>query len=195
MLRLFLTVSFLFWNQLAAQNQELNEFCYQIGCPVPSKIIQHETYAEVKFHPVQWIETQVDSMDALQTGLEKLFNYSHFGNDAGTIVPLTAPWGIAGILDSGKLSPRFRVYIPIAPEVNNPPEPTNQEVSLGSMDACWYFVRAFVQKVEVEQYAELMTEFLKDLEQDNQNVERSYFDIAFYSIYDQMEMAFMKTGE
>ncbi|XP_078068350.1 uncharacterized protein LOC144493386 isoform X2 [Mustelus asterias] len=195
MLRLFLTVSFLFWNQLAAQNQELNEFCYQIGCPVPSKIIQHETYAEIKFDPLQWVETQIDSLDDLQTGLEKLFNYSHFGNDAGTIVPLTAPWGISGTLDSGKLSPGFRVYIPIAPEANIPPEPTNQEVSLGSMDACWYFDRAFDQKVEREQYPELVTEFLKDLEQDNQNFDRRNFDIVFFSIYGQMEIAFMKTGE
>ncbi|XP_078069624.1 uncharacterized protein LOC144493916 [Mustelus asterias] len=195
MLRLFLTVSVLFWNQLAAHNQELYQFCNGIGCTVPSRIIQYETYAEVKFHPMQWVETQVESLDDLQTGLEKLFNYSYFGNDAGTIVPLTAPWGISGTLDHGKLLPGFRVYIPIAPEVNNPPEPTHHEVSLGSMDSHWYFVRAFVHKVEVEQYTELMTEFLKDLEQDNRNVEERYVDIAFYSIYDQMEIAFMKTGE
>ncbi|XP_078069765.1 uncharacterized protein LOC144494064 [Mustelus asterias] len=195
MLRLFLTVSVLFWNQLAAHNQELYQFCNGIGCTVPGKIIQHETYAEVKFHPMQWVETQVESMDALQTGLEKLFNYSHFGNDAGTIIPLTAPWGISGRLDSGKLLPRFRVYIPIAPEVNNPPEPTDQEVNVRSKYDCSYFVRAFVQKVEVEQHPELVTEFLKDLEQDNRNFDRSYFDIAFYNTNGPMEIGFLKTGE
>ncbi|GCB79180.1 hypothetical protein scyTo_0021269, partial [Scyliorhinus torazame] len=87
MLRIFLTVSVLFWNQLAAQNatDEVFDLCDEVHCLKPVFIIKGENYDVMKFQTHQWIQTEVYGMDmesALEIGLEKLFNYARLSNSA-----------------------------------------------------------------------------------------------------------------
>ncbi|XP_078069768.1 uncharacterized protein LOC144494065 isoform X2 [Mustelus asterias] len=154
-------------------------------------------YDTVEFDDRQWVETVVDGRDddAFQVGLEKLFNYSHFGNDAGTAVPVSAPWGILGTLKNGELQPRFSVFLLLVPELKCIPEPLDETVRIGGSRPEWFYIKVFEQKIEMEQYPELVTEFLKDLEQDNQKFYEEFIVIAIYSRYGLMEIGFLKTEE
>ncbi|XP_078069764.1 heme-binding protein 2-like [Mustelus asterias] len=194
MLRLFLTVSVLFWNQLAAQDEaeEVNQFCKHLHCLEPLTIIKGEKYDIMEFADLQWVETVVDGMnnDAFQVGLEKLFNYSHFGNDAGTAVPASAPWGVIGTLKNGEIQSRCIVFLMFVPELEIIPEPLDETVGIGGVPSNWFYVRTFEQKVEIEQYPELVTEFMKDLEQDNKKFDDNLFVVATYSTKGLMEIGF-----
>ncbi|XP_078397472.1 heme-binding protein 2-like [Cetorhinus maximus] len=193
MLRLFLTVSVLFWHQLAGQD-EVENFCYENGCIEPAEVIVDKNYEEKKFLHFQAVATVVTGMDmnrAIETGLERLFNYSHFSNAAGTIVPISAPWTVSGSMEKGTMEQTFVISVLIVAEVISPPEPTDQTVQLWSGSSDWYYVRAFDQKLDGQQYEKLVTEFLKDLEQDNQNF-GPRFHISFYNTHGLMHIAFRK---
>ncbi|XP_078398999.1 uncharacterized protein LOC144681147 [Cetorhinus maximus] len=193
MLRLFLTVSVLFWHQLAAQD-EVDIFCHENHCAEATEVIQHKNYEEKKFLHPQWVETTVHGMDinrAIETGLERLFNYSHFSNAAGTVVPVSAPWGVIGHLASGKVEQTFRVYVTIIPEVISPPKPTDQTVKTGRQPTSSYYLRAFDRKVDEQQYEELVNKFQQDLQQDKRNIYPSFF-IALYNTHGLMQIGFLK---
>ncbi|XP_041044523.1 heme-binding protein 2-like [Carcharodon carcharias] len=193
MLRLFLTVSVLSWQQLAAQD-EVENFCYENDCIEPAEVIVDKNYEEKKFLHLQAVQTVVTGVDmnrAIETGLEKLFNYSHFSNAAGTIVPISAPWGVFESIENGTMEQTFIIYVLIVAEVITPPEPTDQTVQLESRSFDWYYVRVFDQKVDEQQYEKLVTEFRQDLEQDNQHFDPR-FSISFYSTHGLMQIAFRK---
>ncbi|XP_078397511.1 uncharacterized protein LOC144680419 [Cetorhinus maximus] len=193
MLRLFLTVSVLFWQQLAAHDK-VDIFCRENHCVEPAEVIQHKNYEEKKFLHPRWLETMVHGMDinrAIETGLERLFNYSHFSNAAGTIVPISAPWGVIGQLASGKIEQTFRVYVSIVPEVISPPEPTDQTVKIVREPPSSYYLRTFDRKVDEKQYEELVKKFLRDLEQDNRHVYPRFF-IALYNTHGLMQIGCRK---
>ncbi|XP_072356433.1 heme-binding protein 2-like [Scyliorhinus torazame] len=200
MLRIVLTVCVLFWNQLAAQDavDEMIELCEQEECLKPEVVIKDKNYVEMEFESHQWVQTEVDAVDiesALAIGQDKLFSYARCGNVAGTVIPLSAPWGVFGYLENGKIQQRFSVFVLIVPEVNNPPEPTDPAVTLQPGPPVWYYVRAFDKKVNEQQTEELVIQLLKDLEQDNQPFNSTFFAIAYLSTQGLMEMGFMKTGE
>ncbi|XP_041044535.1 heme-binding protein 2-like [Carcharodon carcharias] len=193
MLRLFLTVSVLFWHQLAAQD-EVDNFCRENDCTEPAEVIVDKNYEEVEFQHVQWVETTVHGMDmnhAIETGLDKLFNYSHFANAAGTIIPISAPWGVHGDIVNGKMDQAFRVYVMIVPEVISPPEPTDQTVKIARVPTSSFYLRTIDRKVDEQQYEELVTKFQQDLEQDNQHFYPSFF-IALYNTHGLMQIGFLK---
>ncbi|XP_078397474.1 heme-binding protein 2-like [Cetorhinus maximus] len=196
MLRLFLTVSVLFWQQLAAQDelQEVIDFCNESDCIEPAEVIQHMNYEEEEFLHFQWIGTMVHGMDlnsAIETGLDRLFNYSHFSNAAGTIVPISAPWVVSGYMENGTMGQALLISVTIVAEVINPPEPTDQTVQLGSMPADWCYIRTFDQKVDGQQYEGHVTEFQQDLEQDNRHFDPGFI-ISFYNTHGLMQIAFRK---
>ncbi|XP_072356421.1 heme-binding protein 2-like [Scyliorhinus torazame] len=200
MLRIVLTVCVLFWNQLAAQDavDKVIELCEQEECLKPEVVIEDKNYVEMEFEFRQWVQTEVEAVDiesALAIGQEKLFSYARCGNVAGTVIPLSAPWGVFGYLKNGKIQQRFSVFVRIVPEVNNPPEPTDPAVTLQTGPPVWYYVRAFDKKVNEQQTEELVIQLLKDLEQDNQPFNSTFFAIAYLSTQGLMEMGFMKTGE
>ncbi|XP_078397477.1 heme-binding protein 2-like [Cetorhinus maximus] len=181
MLRLFLTVSVLFWQQLAAQD-EVNNFCVENDCIEPAEVIVDKNYEEKKFLHFQYVQTLVTGMDmnrAIETGLERLFNYSHFSNAAGTIVPISAPWTVSGFMEKGTMEQTFIISVMIVAEVISPPEPTDQTVQLWSGSSDWYYVRAFDKKVDEQQYEKLVTEFQQDLEQDNQHFDPRFIIFFF----------------
>ncbi|XP_078397482.1 heme-binding protein 2-like [Cetorhinus maximus] len=193
MLRLFLTVSVLFWQQLAAQD-EVENFCYENDCIEPAEVIVDKNYEEKKFLHLQAVQTVVTGMDmnrAIETGLERLFNYSHFSNAAGTIVPISAPWTVSGYIENGTMEQTFLISVLIVAEVISPPEPTDQTVQLRSQPSDWYYVRAFDKKVDEQQYEKLVTEFQQDLEQDNQHFDPRFI-IAFLNTHGLMHIAFRK---
>ncbi|XP_072356435.1 uncharacterized protein [Scyliorhinus torazame] len=200
MLRIFLTVSVLFWNQLAAQDAvaEGLGLCEKDDCLTPAVIIEDKNYLEVQFKERRRIETDVDAVDiksALAIGLEKLFSYARCGNVAGTVIPLAASWGVVGYLKNGKIQQRFSVFVLIVPEVINPPEPTDPAVTLQTGPPVWFYGRVFDKKVDEQQTEELVIQFLKDLEQDNQPFNSTFFDITYLNTEGLMEIGFMKTGE
>ncbi|XP_072356844.1 heme-binding protein 2-like [Scyliorhinus torazame] len=200
MLRIVLTVCVLFWNQLAAQDavDEMIELCEQEECLKPEVIIKDKNYDEFEFGFCRWVQTEVDAVDiesALAIGQEKLFSYARCGNVAGTVIPLSAPWGVFGYLENGKIQQRFSVFVLIVPEVINPPEPTDPAVTLQPGPPVWYYVRAFDKKVNEQQTEELVIQLLKDLEQDNQPFNSTFFGIGYFDTQGLMEMGFMKTGE
>ncbi|XP_072356855.1 uncharacterized protein [Scyliorhinus torazame] len=200
MLRIFLTVSVLFWNQLAAQDAvaEGLELCEKDDCLKPAVIIEDKNYLEVQFKERRRIETDVDAVDiksALAIGLDKLFSYARCGNVAGTIVPLSAPWGVFGYVKNGEIQQRFRVFLEIVPQVTNPPQPTDPTVEIVTAPPVWYYGRGFNKKVDEQQTEELVIQFLKDLEQDNQPFNSTFFDIAYFDTQGLMAMGFMKTEE
>ncbi|XP_038654692.1 uncharacterized protein LOC119966787 isoform X1 [Scyliorhinus canicula] len=238
MLRIFLTVSVLFWNQLAAQDpaEEVMNVCTEDDCILPAVVIKdkqckHEqgqrlviqpksrstsgadsggilrsfaggdllqNYIEMEYRFHRRVETEVHAVNfqsAIEIGLEKLFNYSRCGNVAGTVVPISAPWGVFGYLENGKIQQRFRVYLEILPEVINPPEPTDPTVETVFTPPVWFFARAFNKKVDEQQIEERVTQLLKDLEQDNQPLKPTFFLIAFYNTHGLMGIAFEKAGE
>ncbi|XP_041044255.1 uncharacterized protein LOC121278171 isoform X2 [Carcharodon carcharias] len=189
MLRLFLTVSVLFWQQLAAQD-EVDNFCYENDCIEPVEVIVAKNYEEKKFLHPQGVETVVRGMHmnrAIETGLERLFNYSHFSNAAGTIVPISAPWVVSGSMENGTMEQTFIISVLIVAEVITPPEPTDQTVQLGSRPSEW----AFDQKIDGQQYEKAVTEFRQDLEQDNQHFDPRFI-ISFYSTHGLIHMGFRK---
>ncbi|XP_038654954.1 uncharacterized protein LOC119967023 [Scyliorhinus canicula] len=200
MLRIFLTVSVLFWNQLAAQKaaEEMIELCEAGDCLLPVVAIEDKNYKEMEYKFRQRVETEVHAVNfksAMEIGLEKLFNYSRCGNAAGTVVPISAPWGVFGYLENGKIQQRFRVYLEILPEVINPPEPTDPTVKTVFAPPVRYFARVFDNKVDEEQIEECVTQLLKDLEQDNQPFKGTFFVIAFYNTHGLMGIGFEKAGE
>ncbi|XP_038654999.1 uncharacterized protein LOC119967051 [Scyliorhinus canicula] len=200
MLRIFLTVSVLFWNQLAAQDpvQQMIELCDADDCIRPVGIIEDKNYEEMEYKFRQRVETEVHAVNfknAMEIGLEKLFNYSRCGNAAGTVVPISAPWGVFGYLENGKIQQRFRVYLQIVTEVINPPEPTDPTVETVFAPPVWYFVRGFDKKVDEEQIEERVTQLLKDLEQDNQPFKGTFFGIGFFNTRGLMGIGFEKAGE
>ncbi|XP_038654834.1 heme-binding protein 2-like [Scyliorhinus canicula] len=199
MLRIFLTVSVLFWNHLAAQNpvEEVIELCEWDDCLKSEVIIKDKNYDEAELESRQWVQTEVNVADierALAIGLEKLFSYARCGNVAGTVVPLTAPWGVFGYLENGKIQQRFSVYLRIVPEVNNPPEPTDPTVTLQTEPRVWFYGRAFDTKVDDQQTEERVIQLLKDLEQDNRPFNSTFFSMSFFTTHGLMAMGFMKTG-
>ncbi|XP_072356718.1 heme-binding protein 2-like [Scyliorhinus torazame] len=167
------------------------------------KLLQHnntmeQNYDEAELEFRQWVQTDVDAVDiksALPIGLDKLFSYARCGNVAGTVIPLTAPWGVVGYLKNGKIQQRFSVFVWIIPEVINPPEPTDPAVTLQTGPPVWYYGRVFDKKVDEQQTEELVIQFLKDLEQDNQPFNSTFFAIAYLNTEGLMEIVFMKTGE
>ncbi|XP_038654693.1 uncharacterized protein LOC119966787 isoform X2 [Scyliorhinus canicula] len=200
MLRIFLTVSVLFWNQLAAQDpaEEVMNVCTEDDCILPAVVIKDKNYIEMEYRFHRRVETEVHAVNfqsAIEIGLEKLFNYSRCGNVAGTVVPISAPWGVFGYLENGKIQQRFRVYLEILPEVINPPEPTDPTVETVFTPPVWFFARAFNKKVDEQQIEERVTQLLKDLEQDNQPLKPTFFLIAFYNTHGLMGIAFEKAGE
>ncbi|XP_038654953.1 uncharacterized protein LOC119967022 [Scyliorhinus canicula] len=200
MLRIFLTVSVLFWNQLAAQKavDEVLDLCEDDNCFSPAVVIEDKNYneLEVVFH--RRVETEVHAVNfksAMEIGLEKLFNYSRCGNVAGTVVPISAPWGAYGYLENGKIQQKFKVFLEIVPEVINMPEPTDPTVKTVFIPPVWYFARIFDKKLDEQQIEERVTQLLKDLEQDNQPFKGTFFVIAFYNTHGLMGIAFEKAGE
>ncbi|XP_038654798.1 uncharacterized protein LOC119966912 [Scyliorhinus canicula] len=188
MLRIFLTVSVLFWNHLAAQNpvEEAIELCERDDCLNAEVIIKDKNYDEAELESRQWVQTEVDAEDierALAIGLEKLFSYARCGNVAGTVVPLAAPWGVFGYLENGKIQQRFSVFLWIVPEVNNPPEPTDPTVTLQTGPRVWYYSRAFDTNVDEQETEERVIQLLKDLEQDNRPFNSTFFGIVYYSTH------------
>ncbi|XP_072356868.1 uncharacterized protein [Scyliorhinus torazame] len=200
MLRIVLTVSFLFWNQLAAQNpvDEVIKLCERDDCLKPEVVINDKNYDEVELEFRQWVQTEVGAVDiksALAIGLDKLFSYARCGNVAGTVIPLTASWGVFGYLKNGKIQQRFSVFVLIVPEVINPPEPTDPAVTLQTGPHIWYYGRVFDKKVDEQQTEELVIQLLKDLEQDNQPFNSTFFDITYFNTHGLMAIGFVKTGE
>ncbi|XP_072356857.1 uncharacterized protein [Scyliorhinus torazame] len=200
MLRIFLTVSVLFWNQLAAQDavDEVIKLCERDDCLIPEVVINDKNYDEAELEFRQWIQTEVDAVDiksALAIGLDKLFSYARCGNVAGTVIPLAASWGVVGYLKNGKIQQRFSVFVLIVPEVINPPEPTDPAVTLQTGPPVWFYGRVFDKKVDEQQTEELVIQLLKDLEQDNQPFNSTFFDITYLNTEGLMEIGFMKTGE
>ncbi|XP_072350270.1 uncharacterized protein [Scyliorhinus torazame] len=200
MLRIVLTVCVLFWNQLAAQDavDKVIELCEQNDCLGPAVIIEEKNYVEMEFKVRQKVQTEVDAVDiesAVAIGLEKLFSYARCGNVAGTIVPVSAPWGVFGYLKNGEIQQRFLVFLTIVPEVTNPPQPTDPTVETVTVPAVWYYGRIFDKKVDEQQIEEHVSQLLKDLEHDNQPFNSTFFGIAYLSTHGLMEMGFMKTGE
>ncbi|XP_072356688.1 heme-binding protein 2-like [Scyliorhinus torazame] len=200
MLRIFLTVSVLFWNQLAAQNavKEMIELCEQDDCPEPAVVIEDKNYEEMEYRFRQWIQTEVHAVNfksAMEIGLGKLFNYSRCGNVAGTVVPVSGPWGVFGYLQNGEIQQRFTVYLLIVSEVIDPPEPTDPTVKIVFAPPVWYFARDFDKKVDEQQIEERVIQFQKDLEQDNQPFNRTFFVIAFFNTHGLIGIGFEKAGE
>ncbi|XP_038654685.1 heme-binding protein 2-like [Scyliorhinus canicula] len=200
MLRIFLTVSVLFWNHLAAQNPvgKVIELCERDDCLKPEVVIKDKNYYEFEFEFRQWVQTEVDAEDiesALAIGLEKLFSYARCGNVAATVVPLSAPWGFFGYLENGKIQQRFSVFLRIVSEVNNPPEPTDPTVTLQTGPLLWYYIRTFDTKVDDQQTEERVIQLLKDLEKDNRPFNSTFFGVPYYSTHGLMEIGFEKTGE
>ncbi|XP_038654836.1 uncharacterized protein LOC119966954 [Scyliorhinus canicula] len=200
MLRIFLTVSVLFWNHLAAQNlvDELAGICEANDCLIPSVFVEDKNYLEVQFKERKRVETEVDAEDiksALAIGLEKLFSYARCGNVAGTIVPLSAPWGVFGYLKNGEIQQKFRVFLVIVPQVTNPPAPTDPTVEIVTAPPVWYYGRGFDTKVDEKQIEEHLFQIMKDLEQDNQSFDSTYFIMDMFNTDGLTGMGFEKTGE
>ncbi|XP_072356853.1 uncharacterized protein [Scyliorhinus torazame] len=200
MLRIFLTVSVLFWNQLAALDvaEEVIGFCNENDCQKPAETIEDKNYLEAQFKKRLRVQTEVDAVDiksALAIGLDKLFSYARCGNVAGTIVPLSAPWGVFGYLKNGKIQQRFRVFLEIVPQVTNPPQPTDPTVEIVTAPPVWFYGRAFDTKVDEQQMEEHLFQIMKDLEQDNQSFDSTYFIMDIFTIDGLMGMGFEKTGE
>ncbi|XP_038654837.1 uncharacterized protein LOC119966955 [Scyliorhinus canicula] len=200
MLRIFLTVSVLFWNHLAAQNLvgKVIELCDENDCQKPSIFVEDKNYDEVQFKERKRVETEVDAEDiesALAIGLEKLFSYARCGNVAGTIVPLSAPWGVIGYLKNGEIQQKFRVFLVIVPQVTNPPAPTDPTVEIVTAPPVWYYGRAFDTKVDKKQMEERLFQIMKDLEQDNQSFDSTYFIMDIFNTDGLTGMGFEKTGE
>ncbi|XP_072356453.1 uncharacterized protein [Scyliorhinus torazame] len=200
MLRIFLTVSVLIWNQLAAQDAvaEGLGLCEKEDCLTPAVIIEDKNYLEAQFKKRLRVQTEVDAVDiksALAIGLDKLFSYARCGNVAGTIVPLSAPWGVFGYLKNGKIQQRFRVFLVIVPQVINPPQPTDPTVEIVTAPPVWYYGRAFDTKVDEQQMEEHLFQIMKDLEQDNQSFDSTYFIMDIFTIDGLMGMGFEKIGE
>ncbi|GCB77142.1 hypothetical protein scyTo_0020546 [Scyliorhinus torazame] len=198
MLRIFLTVSVLFWNQLAAQEQlkSVIDFCQDADCLEPVAAILDKNYNELEFDFRQLVQTDAygeDMKDAVDSNLMKLFNYSRCGNVAGTIVPLSAPWGARGYLENGTIQEIFKVFTLIVPQVNNPPEPLDPTVEIGIGPPVWFYTRAFDHSVDAAEVKELVTQFLGDLEKDNQPFNRTTFVIAAFNTHGLMEIGFEKT--
>ncbi|GCB76874.1 uncharacterized protein [Scyliorhinus torazame] len=200
MLRIFLTVSVLFWNQLAAQNviEEALKVCEQTDCLKPTEIIKDKSYIEMKVEFHRRVEAEVHAVNfksAMEIGLKKLFNYSRCGNVAGTIIPVSSPWGVFGYLENDKIQQKFRVFVEIVPEVMNPPEPKDPTVKIVKGPPVWYYTRNFDKKVDEKQIEERVIQLLKDLEQDNQPFNRTFFVIGISNTHGQMGVVFQKTGE
>ncbi|XP_038654795.1 heme-binding protein 2-like [Scyliorhinus canicula] len=154
-------------------------------------------YYEFEFEFLQWVQTDVDAADierALAIGLEKLFSYARCGNVAATVVPLSAPWGVFGYLENGKIQQRFSVFLWIVPEVNNPPEPTDPTVTLQTGPHLWYYIRIFDTKVDEQETEERVIQLLKDLGQDNRPFNSTFFAVTYFTTHGLMSMGFMKTG-
>ncbi|XP_038654696.1 uncharacterized protein LOC119966789 [Scyliorhinus canicula] len=200
MLRIFLTVSVLFWNQLAAEKavEEALDICGETDCLKPIEIIKDKNYNELEVGFHRRVETEVHAVNfqsAMEIGLEKLFNYSRCGNAAGTIIPISSPWGVFGYFENGKIQQEFGVFVEIVPEVMNPPEPKDPTVKIVNVPHVWYYARGFDNKVDDEQIEERVIQLLKDLEQDNQPFNRKIFAIAFTNTQGLMGIAFLKIGE
>ncbi|XP_072356846.1 uncharacterized protein [Scyliorhinus torazame] len=200
MLRIVLTVCVLFWNQLAAQDAvvEMIKLCEQDECIKPEVIIKDKNYIEFEYQIRQKVETEVDGVDiktAVAIGLEKLFSYARCGNVAGTIVPVSAPWGVYGFLKNGEIQQRFRVFLEVVPQVTNPPQPTDPTVEIVTEPHVWYYGRVFDTKVNEQQMEERVIQLLMELEQDNQSFDNTYFVIAFLNIEGLNGIGFEKTGE
>ncbi|XP_038654956.1 uncharacterized protein LOC119967025 [Scyliorhinus canicula] len=199
MLRIFLTVSVLFWNQLAAQNavDKVLDLCEEVDCFKPIFVIQSGSYDVMKFKSHQLVETEVSGMDmehALEVGLGKLFNYLYFNNSAGTIVPVSAPWGVLGSLENGTMQQSFAVYRLLLPEIEMVPEPLDDTVEVGRRPDVWLYVRAFDGEADEDEIENRVVQFQKDLKQDNQNF-GELFRIALYNTRGLMYIAFEKTDE
>ncbi|XP_038654960.1 uncharacterized protein LOC119967030 [Scyliorhinus canicula] len=199
MLRIFLTVSVLFWNQLAAQNavDKVLDLCEEVHCVQPEFIIQGESYDLMKFPSHQWVQTEVFGMDmesALEVGLEKLFNYSQLMNTAGTIVPISAPWGVLGSLENGAIQETFVIFLLLVPELSEAPEPTDEELQLGSTSDTWLYVRAFDEEADEDEIEDRVAQFQNDLEEDDQNF-GELFRMAWYNTRGLMFIAFERTDE
>ncbi|GCB76476.1 hypothetical protein scyTo_0021008, partial [Scyliorhinus torazame] len=155
-------------------------------------------YVEMKYKFRQRVETEVHAVNfksAMEIGLEKLFNYSRCGNVAGTVVPVSAPWGVFGYLENGKIQQKFRVFLEIVPEVINSPESTDPTVKTVFAPPVWYYTRSFDKKVDEQQTEEGVIQFQKDLEQDNQPFNRTFFVIAYFNSHGLIGIGFEKAGE
>ncbi|XP_038654959.1 uncharacterized protein LOC119967029 [Scyliorhinus canicula] len=200
MLRIFLTVSVLFWNQLAAQDpaEEALDFCQDEDCLKPVEAILGSNYDVLEFDFRQLVTTDCSGTNArlvVDDGLIKIANYSLGENAAGTVVPVFPPWGALGYLENGEVQQKFNVFIPIVPQVINPPDPTDPTIEIVIRPPTLYFVRGFDNKVDDEQIKVRVTQFMKDLEQDNQPFNRTTFTMAIFSTQGLMEIGFEKIGE
>ncbi|GCB79310.1 hypothetical protein scyTo_0015960 [Scyliorhinus torazame] len=117
------------------------------------------------------------------------------GDVGSTVVPISAPWGVFGYLENGKIQHKFRVFLEIVPEVINPPESTDPTVKTVFAPPVWYYTRAFDKKVDEEQIEERVIQFQKDLEQDNQPFNGTFFVIAFFNSHGLMGLGFENAGE
>ncbi|XP_072356292.1 heme-binding protein 2-like [Scyliorhinus torazame] len=199
MLRIFLTVSVLFWNQLAAQNatDEVFDLCDEVHCLKPVFIIKGENYDVMKFQTHQWIQTEVYGMDmesALEIGLEKLFNYARLSNSAGTIVPISAPWGVLGTLENGEIQEIFIIFLLLLPEIDVVPEPIDEALQVGNAPDKWFYVRAFDEEADEDEIENRVAQFQQDLEEDNQSF-GEVFRIAWYDTRGLMFILFERTEE
>ncbi|XP_038654952.1 uncharacterized protein LOC119967021 [Scyliorhinus canicula] len=197
MLRIFLTVSVLFWNQLAAEKavNEVIDFCQDADCLEPVEAILGKNYNELEFDFRQWIATDAygdNIQDAVDFNLMKFFNYSRCGNVADTIVPISAPWGFRGYLENGTVQQIFKVYTLIVPQVNDPPEPLDPTVKIGIGTPIWFYTRSFDHSFHPPEVKELVTQFMGDLEKDNQPFNRTTFIIAVFNTLGLMEIGFEK---
>ncbi|XP_078256107.1 uncharacterized protein LOC144593861 [Rhinoraja longicauda] len=110
----------------------VEEVCKSTMCFPIIETIDYGTYGEYYLPELKWLFMFINGTDlktAIDTGLDKIFDYSHLNNAAETIVPISAPWTVDIELDAnGVLSQEYAISISLPVEVEIPPEPKDSSV-------------------------------------------------------------------
>ncbi|XP_072912168.1 heme-binding protein 1-like [Hemitrygon akajei] len=197
MLRLRVTLFVLLMFQVAGirGTDLVQESCDSIICHPVLKVIEHNGYKEIELPTLHWLHTFVDGMDmdtGIKLGLERFFNYSRFHNDAGTIVPISAPWAIRAPFENGIIKPQFSVFVSLPLEIQTPPLPKDPSVQVIDTPLLNIYESYFVTEQENEDYGRLANELKKKLENDHCSFDHSSIFITWFNKAGHVKLTFLK---
>lgn len=145
-------------------------FCKTLDCPTFNKTGEGKGYEIRAYSPAKWVSTTILNLnydEAVEQGFEYLFKYISGDNVPGIKVDMTAPVTTRVIPAPGPACENnFTVsfFVPFIHQ-DNPPQPSNPQVSITSLPAFEAYVRVFPGRAKQDDWiknAELLKESLQN---------------------------------